>query len=155
MAEIYSLVYQPEPSVDEPPFRFNRVRVDQVNLIANHGIDGDRKAGHHPERQLNIMSYDTLQDLKDMGFAVEPGEMGEQVIVSGMNVQQLEPGTRLQLGEGVIEVTKLRTGCAWLEKVQGHAIETIQGRVGVMATVITGGIVKEGDAVKVVEMSES
>ena len=129
MAAIYSLVYQPEPSVDEPPFRFNRVRVEQVNLITNHGIEGDKKAGHHPERQLNIMSVETLQDLSELGFDVEPGEMGEQIIVSGLDVQQLEPGTRLQLGEGIIEVTKLRTGCAWLEKVQGQSVEPVQGKV--------------------------
>ena len=82
---------------------------------------------------------------------LQSGEMGEQIIVSGLDVQALEPGTRLQLGAGVVEINELRTGCSWFEQVQGKSAAPVKGKVGVMASVIEGGAVKVGDAVKVVE----
>ncbi len=147
MATIYSLVYSPGASEHTPPYHFNRRPTQTVTLIAGHGIQGDHKAGHHPERQLNIMSYETLQHLAEAGFQVAPGQMGEQIIVQGLALETLESGTQLQLGEAVIEVVKPRNGCAWFIQVQGKA--TPPGALGVLAKVLLGGSIHVGDSVSI------
>lgn len=152
MGAIHSLVYQPRRSTHQEPFRFNRVQTEQVNLIADHGIEGDFKAGRSRKRQLNVMSYETVQTLTAEGFKTEPGELGEQIVVRGMDVAALPSGTRLQFGDcAVIELTKPRTPCEWFEAIQGKPKEIAEGRVGMMARVITGGVVRVGDVVTVVE----
>lgn len=152
MSEVYSLVYQPSPSEHVEPYRYNRVPVQQVNLMAGHGIEGDLKAGHHPDRQLNIMSYEIVQQLKAEGFKAEPGELGEQIIVRGLDVSTLAAGDRIQLGESAVaEIVKPRTGCDWFEQIQGKSRSLVQNRLGVMARVVESGIVKVGDPVRVVE----
>ncbi len=152
MSSIHSLVYQPEPSEHTPPYHYNRVPVDCVNLIAGHGIEGDRKAGHHPDRHLNIMSLDDVRSLAQEGWKTEPGQLGEQIVISGLDIASLAPGTRLQFGDSaVIEVVKLRTGCDWLELIQGKKPADAAGRLGVMARVVASGAVCTGAQVVVIQ----
>lgn len=154
MAYLYSIVYQPVGQEYEDPMGdYIRVPAQQVNLVANHGIEGDQKAGHHPERQLNLLSLEWLERIALLGYRTGPGQFGEQIIVSGMPVEELQPGTRLQLGSTVIEVTKARTGCSRLEAAQGKSIAGL-GALGVLARVITGGSISVGDAVGVLAAVE-
>lgn len=150
MAAIYSLVYR--PSDEHPADHYARTSLYSARLIAGHGIEGDLNGGGHPDRNLNIMSYETLERLKGEGFSTQPGEMGEQVIVRGLDVNVLPAGTRLKFGENaVIEVVKPRTGCDRFEAIQGKPSTAAAGRMGVMARVITGGDVRSGDSVSVLE----
>ena len=150
MAEIYSLVYKPDAH-DEAD-HYTRLPVERVHLIVGRGIEGDLKGAGNPERQLNVMSYETLIDLSNEGFKARPGELGEQIIVRGLNINTLEKGARVQLGDSaVIEVTVPRVGCDRFEAIQGHPRGDVAGRMGVMARVVTDGVVRIGDPVKVME----
>jgi MOSC domain-containing protein YiiM len=78
--------------------------------------------------------------------------MGEQIVVSGIAVDQLAAGIRLRLGqEVVIEVLKPRTGCDRLRHIQGCMPAEVAGRLGVMARVLVGGTIQVGDAVALTE----
>jgi MOSC domain-containing protein YiiM len=150
MATIHSLVYQPEPSVHREPFHYTRIPAQHLALRAGHGIEGDRKAGHNPKRHLNIMSLEHIQALEQEGWHAAPGELGEQIVVRGLDVAALPPGTRIQLGESaVVEVTSLRTGCDWLAQIQGKNPADAAGRLGVMASVVASGSISVGAPVVV------
>lgn len=150
MAEIYSIVYQPTPSEHTEPFHFTRVPIETATLITDHGIEGDRKAGRSKSRQLNLLSYEWTQELKAQGFKTEPGELGEQIIVKGLDVFTLNKGDRLQLGDtAIIEITKPREGCEWFSAIQGINYADLDFPVGMLACVIEGGIIRVGDTVKV------
>lgn len=156
MAEIVSLCYQPKKSEHTPPYHYNRVPVEQVQLVAGRGIRGDRKAGHNPKRQLNLMSFETLETLRGEGFMTQPGEMGEQIVLRGLDVMSLPRGAQLQLGDSaIIEITMPRTPCDWFELIQQHPKESVIGRVGVLARVLTDGVVRVGDTVRVLEPTET
>jgi len=151
MASIYSIVYQDQGYVERQG-SFSRVPIQQARLIVGHGIEGDRKAGHDPVRQVNLLSHEWLMTLQPKGYKTEPGQFGEQIILSDLAVESLEPGVRLQLGnEAQIEITKLRTGCARLEAAQGQPIEGI-GHIGALAQVIVGGSIRVGDTVTILEI---
>jgi MOSC domain-containing protein YiiM len=152
MATIHSIVYQLTESVDEPPYRYSRTPAEQVEFVGGHGIQGDRKAGHSPKRHLNIMDLDMAQTLQAEGYQAAPGELGEQIVIDGLDMMALEYGTRLQFGESaVIEINGPREPCEWFEKIQGKPKEAAENRIGVMATVISSGTVRVGDAVRVLE----
>ncbi|MDZ4767243.1 MAG: MOSC domain-containing protein [Chloroflexota bacterium] len=149
---IYSLAYQPKRSKQEEPYHYTRVPVESVTLIADFGIEGDKKARRGSNRQLNIMSYDTVMTLSDEGYHAEPGELGEQIIVRGLDIMALPAGSRIYLGaDAVIEIGKPRTGCDWFQQIQDKPKDNTIGRLGVMARVLVGGVVKVGDSVAVVE----
>lgn len=154
MPEITSITYKPEQETSGGKDRFLRIAVERVNLIAGYGIEGDRKGGH-PTRQLNIMCAETLDDLANEGYNIEPGQMGEQLIVRGMNIDDLASGTHLQMGEtAVVEVTKPREGCNRLETIQGKPAKNTVGRIGVMARVVTTGEIRVGDVVRILQPEE-
>jgi xanthine dehydrogenase accessory factor len=154
MTQIASIVYKPE-GMPEPEDDYLRIDLNEANLIAGYGIEGDRKGGH-PDRQLNIMSYEALTNLRSRGFYTEPGQMGEQIVIHQLDVDNLPAGTRVQLGtDAVIEVIKPRTGCDKFERLQKHKREEAAGTMGIIARVITGGAIHVGDPVKVVNTQEN
>ena len=128
-----------------------RLPLESADLVAGHGIRGDRKAGHHPDRQLNLLSTGWLAMAAAKGYRAAPGQFGEQLILDGIDLVTLPPGTRLQLGDAaVLEIVKGRTGCTRLEAAQGRTIAGL-GPIGVLARVITGGPIRVGDPVAVLE----
>jgi len=88
MSEIVSIVYKPESAQRDAPEHYTRVPLASATLVVGGGIEGDRK-GKHPDRQLNIMSLETLGRLRAEGFHTEPGQMGEQIVVQGLDVAAL------------------------------------------------------------------
>jgi MOSC domain-containing protein YiiM len=153
--KIVSLVHTPAAIDPRPPDHYARVPLQTATLEAGRGIVTDRK-GSRPECQLNVMALETLEQLRAKGYRKAPGEMGQQIVLSGITVDQLAAGTRLRLGEeAVIEVLKPRTGCDRLRHIQRCAPADVAGRLGVMARVLVGGTFKVGDAVVPTEPDRS
>jgi MOSC domain-containing protein YiiM len=148
MPAIVSITYSPTHLPAEPEDHYQRVPLTQAALVIGHGIEGDRK-GSSPKRQLNIMSAEELASLAPAGFNLTPGQMGEQIVVSGLALGALKPGDQFQLGpSAVIEVHSHRTGCERFEHIQGHSPKEAAGRLGVMAAVVTAGPIAVGDEVR-------
>ena len=152
MATIHSIVYQPKDKKYATHNRddFIREPLTEATLITNHGIKGDAKAGKQPSRQLNILSQEWLDGLKDIGYRTDPGDFGEQIIIKDLDVDSLQSGERLQIGaDAIIEITMPRHGCVRLEAAQGRSNDEYGGLVGKMSKVITGGVIHIGDEVSV------
>ena len=149
MCRLVSIVYRPknaQPSSEA----YTRVPLDETNLVVGYGIEGDAKGGGK-DRNLNIMSAATMGQLACEGFTIEPGRMGEQLILEGVDVNTLADGSRLQIGDTVCVVLTIpRTGCSKLERFQGKAREDAADRLGMMARVEVGGRITVGDKVTIV-----
>lgn len=148
--QIVSIVHRPLDRAypDGPKGDFIRVPMTEARLVAGHGIDGDAKAGVTDERQLNILSVEWLGTMAARGFRTEPGQFGEQIILSGVDLEALAPGHRLQVGHGVLlEVSKPRNGCERLKAAQNGLDARRHGTIGILARVLTGGTIRVGDAV--------
>ena len=118
MGKLVSIVYRPA-NAESSPEAYARVPIAAVELVAGFGIEGDAKGGGK-DRNLNIMSAKTMGQLGSEGFTVEPGKMGEQLILDGLDVDSLPTGALLKIGDtACIEVTTPRTGCSKFERCQG------------------------------------
>jgi MOSC domain-containing protein YiiM len=147
MATLTSIVVKPADLPSRPADRYQRVPVTEAVLVAGSGLDGDRKAAGG-DRQINLMSAEDLAHLASSGFRTGPGEMGEQLIVAGVDVAALRPGDRLQIGPSAcLEVVKPRTGCQRFVEIQGKPVAASSGRLGVMMRVVAGGAIRVGDTV--------
>lgn len=145
MGRVVSIVYCPRDTQDRRPMgHYARVPLENARLVEGQGVEGDLK-GRSDSRQLNVMCAEVLEELRGEGFKVGPGEMGEQIVVEGIDPETLLKGTRLQLGRAVIEVGIPRTGCSRFEMIQGRPKQSVAGRLGVMARVVEGGEVAVGD----------
>jgi MOSC domain-containing protein YiiM len=144
-----------------------------IRLIAGEGIEGDAHRGatvkHRSRvakdptqpnlRQVHLIGAELLDELRERGFDLAPGRMGENVTTSGVDLLGLPSGTRLRLGaDAVVELTGLRNPCVQLEGLQpglrGAVLDraddgSLVRRAGVMAIVVAGGEVRPGDDVAV------
>ncbi len=149
MSRVVHIFYKPAHLPSRPAGRYTREPLAEARLVADHGIEGDRKAGT-PDRHVNLMAAETLASLAEAGLHTEAGQLGEQVVVAGVEVDRLRPGDRLFLGaDACLEVVRPRTGCSRLQEVQGKPLTATSGRLGVMTRVLAGGLVRIGDPVRV------
>jgi MOSC domain-containing protein YiiM len=146
---------------------------DVIRLIAGHGVEGDVHAGatvmhrsrrrKNPEqpnlRQVHLIHRELHEELAGQGFELAPGEMGENVLTSGLELLALPTGARLRLGgEAIVEVTGLRNPCSQLDELAPGLMEAVLDRdadgelvrkSGVMGVVLEGGEVRPGDPIEV------
>ena len=156
-----------------PTHTMSKPNEGSIRLLAGLGVDGDAHQGvtvkHRSRvardptvpnlRQVHLIHAELHQELHDRGFALSPGQMGENVTTHGVDLLALPTGARLHLGgEAVIEVTGLRNPCAQLDRLQPGLMAATLARdgagnlvrkAGVMGVVIAGGEVRPGDAVTV------
>ena len=108
---------------------------------------------------MHLIHAELHDELRDAGFAVSPGQMGENVTTRGVDLLGLPVGTRLLLGDtATVEVTGLRNPCAQLNGIApGLMAATLDHdeegnlvrKAGVMGVVVSGGEVRPGDAIRV------
>jgi MOSC domain-containing protein YiiM len=156
-----------------PTHTLSKPTADGIRLLAGLGVEGDAHQGvtvkHRSRvardptqpnlRQVHLIHAELFDELRAAGFAVTPGEMGENVTTRGIPLLALPTGTRLHFGEGAIaEVTGLRNPCAQLNRVRpGLMAATLERdaegnlvrKAGIMAIVLTGGEVRPGDPIRV------
>jgi MOSC domain-containing protein YiiM len=149
MSTIVSIAYTPADVERRPRDQYARVAVQQAVLVEEQGIAGDVKS-RGGKRQLNVMRAEMVEQLRAEGFRAAPGELGEQLVIAGLDPVALTPGTCLQLGgSAVIEVTEPRTPCGRFAHIQDCPVEAGQGRIGAMARVVHGGEIAIGASVRV------
>ena len=144
-----------------------------IRLLTGLGVAGDahmgatvkhrsrvRKDPTHPNlRQVHLMHAELFDELRAKGFVVQPGELGENVTTSGVDLLAFPTGTRLHLGaSAIVEVTGLRNPCVQIDNFQNGLMAATLDRdadgnlvrkAGVMSIVIADGDVQPGDAIGV------
>jgi MOSC domain-containing protein YiiM len=153
---------------------FSKQPQPSLRLIAGEGVEGDahrgvtvqhlydrRKDPGRPNRsQVHLLAAELLAELAQKGFAMGPGELGENILTQGIDLLALPAATLLHLGpEAVVEVTGLRTPCVQIDRhrtgLQQHLWGTPDAsgrktrRAGIMSIVLHGGLVHPGDPVRV------
>lgn len=147
MPHLVSIAYTPADVEPHPADRYARVPHPHARLIERRGIEGDTKS-RGGRRQLNVMFAPMVEQLRDEGFFTAPGQLGEQLVIAGLDTAMLPVGARLQIGaDAVIEVTMPREPCSRFAHVQGQPKELGIGRIGVMARVVRSGDIAIGDPV--------
>jgi MOSC domain-containing protein YiiM len=149
-----------------------KANADSIVLVEGLGVEGDAHAGttvqHRSRvrrdptqpnlRQVHLIHSELHDELREKGFEVAPGEMGENVTTRGLDLLSLPAGARVRLGSiAEVEVTGLRTPCKQLDGIApGLMAATLERRngdlirkAGVMAIVVAGGEVRPGDPIAV------
>jgi MOSC domain-containing protein YiiM len=144
-----------------------------IRLTAGLGVDGDAHRGitvkhrHHVSkdptqpnrRQVHLIHAELHEELRDQGFELAPGQMGENITTRGVDLLSVPEGTRLHLGTtAVVEITGLRNPCSLLNKVADGLMAATLARApdgsrilkcGVMGIVLADGDVRTGDPIRI------
>jgi MOSC domain-containing protein YiiM len=126
---------------------------ESAELIASYGIRGDSHAGRDLDRQVSLFASETLSELQTEGFEISAEELSANLITENIELNSLKPGTRLRIGEAIIEIAEIRKPCRSITKINNKLPKRLFGQCGQLGKILKGGVVKAGDDVAVVAAS--
>jgi len=124
--------------------------VPQVELRENHGILGDAHAGDW-HRQVSLLAMESIHKMQKLGLTVGAGDFAENITTAGIDLVSLPIGTRLALGETLLEVTQIGKECHTRCAIYYQAGDCVMPKEGIFARVLQGGVVRQGATVSISE----
>jgi MOSC domain-containing protein YiiM len=118
--------------------------VESVELRENHGIVGDAHAGDW-HRQVSLLAQESIDKMRALGLDVSAGDFAENITTSGIDLISLPIGTRLQIGETLLEVTQIGKECHTRCAIYYQAGDCVMPKEGIFAKIISGGTIRPGD----------
>lgn len=156
-----------------PVHEFSKQSVETIELHEGLGVVGDAHYGatvqHRSRvaadpsqpnvRQVHLLHAELFELTEAAGHPVRPGELGENVTTTGIDLLGLPVGTRLRLGaDAVVTITGLRNPCRQINGLSNGLLKhlvrqsengTAERLAGVMGIVSRGGHVGAGDQIVV------
>ena len=100
-----------------------------------------------------------MASIREAGYDIGPGQLGENITTAGLDLEKLPLGTRIELGPtAVVELTGLRTPCVLIDRFRtGLKRQVVSSaktgpafRCGVLGVVRAGGRVAAGDRARAI-----
>jgi MOSC domain-containing protein YiiM len=123
--------------------------VPEITLRKKHGIEGDAHAGDW-HRQISLLGEESVDKIRPHFPGLKAGAFAENILTKGITLYELPIGTKLRIGQALVEVTQIgkecHTGCA-IKKVTG---DCVMPREGIFVIVLEEGVIRSGDLIEVV-----
>ncbi len=122
--------------------------VATIELKENHGIVGDAHAGGW-HRQVSLLAMESIQKMQAFGLNVTTGDFAENITTQGLELPKLPVGTKLAVGNTLLEITQIGKECHTRCAIFYQAGDCVMPKEGIFAIVLKGGQVTPNDAIKV------
>lgn len=151
---------------------FSKVPQPEITLLEGLGVEGDAHAGttvQHLYRikldaeapnlaQVHFLPLELFDEMAALGYALEPGAMGENVLTSGLDLAAMPTGATFRIGEALVEISGIRDPCKKIDSLGKGLTKAMLGKTakggllrkaGIMGVVRRGGTLRPGDAIVV------
>jgi MOSC domain-containing protein YiiM len=122
--------------------------VREAELRPEWGIVGDAHAADW-HRQVSLLAWESIEKMRALGLNVNTGSFAENITTLGISLVDLPLGTRLRLGEALVEVTQIGKECHTRCAIYTQAGDCVMPREGIFVRVHQGGRVRAGDTIAV------
>jgi len=140
-------------------------------VVTPLGIAGD---GHNnpqihggPRKAILLITSEGIDELKQQGFPLYHGALGENITTRGLDRRAVRVGQRYRVGDVLLQITKLRTPCDTLsvygpaikkavydqEVKAGNVASPVWGLGGFYASVLQAGTIRPGDPIQLLDES--
>lgn len=136
MASVHNLFRAPKKHV---PME----ELQEARLLADFGLAGCAHAKTDSARQVLLVDRETLEAME-----LPPGILRENITTEGLNVNSMQIGQQLRIGDACLEVTMVCTPCNQMERIRSGLRKELWGRRGMLCRVLQGGIVRLGDPIE-------
>ncbi len=137
-------------------------------VVTPLGIAGDGHAHPQihggPRKAILLITSEGLDELKEQGFPLYHGALGENLTTLGLNRRSVRVGQRYRIGEILVEITKVREPCETLnaypgiqkaiydqEVKAGNPASPLWGLSGFYASVLRTGTIHPGDPIQLLD----
>jgi len=154
-----------------------KFEVEEIHIVEGHGVDGDYHAGKFirhrwlaeldptqpNNRQVLLVDNFIYEDIFHHGIDLEPGMLGENILVDGINLMKLPIGTTLSINDVILEITEIRRPCYQLNEMHPDLESVVMPdkedektwNAGMLAIVLRRGSVRAGDEVRARDFKNS
>ncbi|MDQ1268569.1 MAG: hypothetical protein QG560_1212 [Campylobacterota bacterium] len=122
-----------------------RIEKKQITLD-ELGVAEDKFYNKNIQRSVLIASIESYNLIKNYNLEMPFGYLGENILLD-YNPYALEVGTKLKIGNAVLEITQHCTICNHLAVIDVKLPTLLKDDRGIFAKVINEGEIKNGDAV--------
>lgn len=124
--------------------------IEKGYFEVNHGLVGDAHAGNW-HRQVSLLGQESIDKMTAMGIeGLCTGKFAENITTEGMELFTLPVGTKLRIGETLMEVTQIGKECHVGCQIRTQVGDCIMPREGIFTKVLEAGWIKPGDEIEVV-----
>ena len=122
--------------------------VPSVMLEADFGILGDAHAGRW-HRQVSLLAKESVDTMRGAMPTLAPGDFAENILTEGIDLKALPIGTRLSVGNSILEITQIGKECHADCEIRRLTGKCVMPTDGIFARVIRTGAVTVGDPIAV------
>jgi len=127
----------------------SKKRVEKATLrLDKKGITSDKYYNKDIQRSILITSIQSYSLAEAHHIYMPYGSLGENLLID-YNPYHLTPGTKLQIGEVILEISQYCTMCDHLSSIDKHLPTLLKQDRGIFAKVIKGGEIKKDDPIQV------
>jgi MOSC domain-containing protein YiiM len=116
----------------------------EVRVRENMGFEGCAHARPNGKRQVLLVDVETLRAME-----LRPGWIRENITTEGLDVNGLKFAQRVMVGEVELEVSAVCDPCELIEAIRPGLQARMLGKRGMLCRVLRGGVVKQGDGIRV------
>jgi molybdopterin adenylyltransferase len=122
--------------------------IAEGNFVFEHGLEDDAHAGDW-HRQVSLLAHLDIEFMRSKGLNLKPGAFGENLVIDGLDTDQLGIGSRLKIGDVLLELTQIGKTCHRRCAIYYSTGDCIMPRSGLFARVLEGGRLVPGLPVEV------
>jgi len=146
---VHSINISPRKTMRKKPLDSGECAVE-----FDRGFEGDAHAGDW-HRQVSLLAMESIEKMVGMGLDVGPGDFAENITTHGIDLLQLPVGTKMRIGDDVLlEISQIGKVCHTRCAIYYQAGDCVMPREGLFAAVRTGGVVRVGDTIEVLELGD-
>lgn len=117
----------------------------------DYGLQGDAHAGKW-HRQVSLLGKESIHKMEQLGLQdLASGSFAENLTTEGLTLFELPVGTKLKVGETLMEVTQIGKECHAGCAIRQATGDCIMPREGIFTKVLTSGWVQAGDSIQVID----
>jgi MOSC domain-containing protein YiiM len=124
--------------------------IETGELVAEYGLKGDAHAGNW-HRQVSFLGMESIEKMQALGIkGLYTGIFAENITTEGIELYSLAIGTRLAIGDSILEVTQIGKECHKKCAIYHQVGDCVMPKEGIFARVLKGGFIKKGDEIKTI-----
>lgn len=123
-------------------------QVPFIDVKINHGIIGDAHAGNW-HRQISLLAQESVDKMLNLGIELSAGNFAENIVTKGITLKTLPVGTKLLVGETILEVTQIGKECHNDCEIKRLVGKCVMPTEGIFAKVIKEGRIQNNDLIEV------
>lgn len=141
MAKVIAVNISDKKGVIKTPVEMGEFQTDL-------GLKGDAHSGNW-HRQVSLLAKESIDKMSARGILeLSSGKFAENITTEGIELYTLPVGTRMEIGEVLMEVTQIGKECHRGCQIMKMVGDCIMPREGIFTKILRNGVIRPGDEIR-------